>query len=733
MKIKNESININNKLQNHKSTIDLHEIIFLLLKSWKVIGGIASVVVVFATLYAFIKNPVYRAESMIQITPQGQDGINLESLMMGGVNDSLTIKSEIDILKSRKIVKRVIDKLNLDKNIKSHEDKYTSRLTNPEDIVAYENLIAGVLSNTKIVSNPSSYTVKVQYYHENPVFAAEVANALVDEYLGEQLEVKFDSVRRVNEWLNVRVKSLKNQLKESERSVQVFKEKNDIVESLRGSVDEQKMTDLNTQLIIASSERAQAKAKLENVLKLNKKQKSDSSNNIKDGNISESLVGDSSFEVLSSPIIQRLKQEETEVMRKKADLGNRYGPKHPDMININAELQDIRNKLESEVRNITNSLRSDVAIAKAKENNLKQQINKLKGKLNINNKIHIQLAELEREAEANRVLYESFLSRFKELSESQDYAQPVARIISEAEAPIYPAYPRRKLIIFVAIIFGGMLGCGVVLSLQYFDFGIKNVHDLEKVTTLPIIGVLPKISYDGKLSDYCIEKQKSRYAESLRSILTFLHTYRKDRACEPKTILITSSMTQEGKTLTSVSLARLKALSGKKVLLIDADMRLSYVADLFDKKVKYGLQDYLVGKIDADKIIYKDEKTGLDFIASHESTINSQELLSSNRMLKLLSKVYDEYDLIVIDSPPVVAISDALRLSHIVDVTLCLVRAGETKKRLFNMALKQFELNNIIPTGVIMTFADLSKGSGYYYGGYYNYYYGSHKSKYCED
>lgn len=730
MELDKKNVDLGRKLQNREVTIDFHEIIFILLRSWKLIGGIASIVVVFATLYAFIKSPVYRAESLIQITPQGQEGVNLESLMMGGVNDSLTIKSEVDILQSRKIAKRVIEKLDLAKHIKNHADKYTSRLVDLEDIVAYEGLIEGILSNTKIISNPTSYSVRVQYYHENPKFAADVANALVSEYLGEQLEVKFDSVRRVNEWLNVRVESLKNKLKESERVVQLFKENNDIVESLRGSVDEQKMTDLNTQLIIASSERAQAEAKLESALKLNSKEGDDSSNE-DDESSRGGIFSDSSFEVLSSPIIQRLKQEETEVMRKRADLGNRYGPKHPNMININAELQDVRNKMKSEVYNIINSLRSDVTIAKAKESNLKQQINKLKGKLNVNNKVYIQLAELEREAEANRALYESFLSRFKELSESQDYAQPVARVISEAETPIYPAYPRKKLIIFIAIIFGGMLGCGTVLALQFFDFGIKNVHDLEKITTLPIIGVLPKISYDGKLSDYCVEKQKSHYAESLRSILTFLHTYRKDKGSEPRTVLVTSSMTQEGKTLTSVSLARLKALSGKKVLLIDADMRLSYVADLFNEKVKYGLQDYLTGKVSIDKVVHTDEKTGLDFIASHESTINSQELLSSNQMLRLLSKVYDEYDLIIIDSPPVVAISDALRLSHVVDATLCLVRADETKKRLFNMALRQFELNNIVPVGVIMTFADLSRGNGYYYGGYYNYY-SSQKSKYYE-
>lgn len=679
----------------HKRSTDtdilsLQDILSILFNGWKIITGITSIFLLFALLYVFIKSPVYRAESLIQITPKSQSSMSMESVLSGGLSESLTIKSEVDILQSRKIIGRVVDTLKLAsrKNHTQHEQKITE-----------------IVENTKIISKPTSYTVQVQYYNTNPEFASKVANTIVDEYMKEQLEAKFDSVRRVNEWLNTRVKDLKNKLKESEKAVQKFKTEHDIVQASRGTIDEQQMSDLNTQLIITSSDRAQAEAKLESALKTSKSTKG--------------VSGDSSSEILKSPIIQRLKEKESEALRSKADLETRYGAKHPKIINVNAELQDIQDSINSEITNIISSLRSDVDIAKAKEKNLQQQIEKVKGKLNVTNKVRVQLAELMREAEANRATYEAFLSRFKEMSQSQDYAQPVARIISRANEPINPAYPRKKLVLALAIILGGMLGCGTVLILHCFDFGIETSRDIEKITDTPVIGLLPEIKYE-KIADYCLDKKQSRYTESLRSILTFLQIP-KDGSKKVKSILITSSMMREGKTLTAVSLARLHASSGKKVLLIDADMRLSYVEKLFDAKVKYGLEDYLTKDIDPDKIINTDKKTRLDFIASRDNNAESQVLLSSPKMQKLINDAKDYYDMVITDSPPVGIISDALVLSYNADAVLYVVKANQTKKSLFKNTLGQLHLNKVSLTGIIMNSVKYDKRS-HYYKGYNDYY-----------
>ncbi|MFC1659429.1 GumC family protein [Pseudomonadota bacterium] len=681
--------NFNSNKNYYSETLDLNDILLILWKGRRIIITTIIVTVLLALIFVFTKKPVYTAESTIQINPGLQNSLDISSIFSAKSFEHTTIKSEIDIIKSKKVAKKVVEKLNL--------VEYTTTNTedlSPEDQLnlkkEYLNKATNIMNNTKVISSPSSYTVKIQYLSTNPEQAALINNTIVEEFLSEKLEIRFESTKKLNDWLNQRVSELGEKLKQSEIAVSQFKEENRIFDSSGRTVEEQKMIALNNQLVLATSEKLKIKARLENTRSL-----------IKSGKIQ------SSPDIINSQLIQRLKVEETEILRKKADLETKYGLKHPQIINVKAELKDIQKKINLETQNIIRSLQNEIEIAGIKENSIKEKIEVLNEELSNVNKAKVKLGELERDREANKALYASYLTRFKETSQGQENIQTTIQIISKAEVPLNPTHPRKKLILIMSFILGGFLGSGIVFMLKFFHSSVSSIEEIEYITNTPVIGIVPEIKNShSKIIDYCIKKPESKFTDSLRYILLFLDSLGSEKEKNIKSLLLTSSTLKEGKTSLAICLARIKAKSGKKVLLIDADMRLSSLKYSLKDSIENDLKSYLLGEAKIKDIIYRDEFGEIDYITSKETEVNSQDLLSSHRMKELLEKVYGEYDLVIIDAPPINTISDTFKLLNKVDTSLYVVGLNKTKKSVLTYGFKQINLNRGKISGIVVNYAN---------------------------
>ena len=732
------------------NVVDLRE---LFRKVWRhkwILFSVTLIGTVIAAMVIVPMTPVYTAKSSVMVDPRENQAVNFEAVLSGLPADQETIESEIQVLKSRGLAERVVKKLRL------HEDPdFNGRLKPPtfrtrmneylsirnlipdsvletlslknndpppteEQILARERLalIDGLLSRLLVSRVGRSRVIQVAVLHSDPAKAATIANTVADLYIVEQLEAKFDATRRATEWLNERLAGLRAEVDRTERAVEAFRKNSGLVEGRGETVASQQMSELNSQLIVARSARAEATARLRQVETL-----------LRGANGAESVA-----EVLNSRLIQDLRGQEATIQRKAAELSQEFGEKHPKMINIRAEIADLKQKIASEVRKIVQGLRNEVAVARAREAELQRGMASMEARVSEVNQRGIRLRALEREAEASRTLYETFLTRFKETREQEDFQRPDARIISRADTPNVPSAPRKRLLLMVAFFLSGCAGLALVFLLEALDKGFRSMDQIEQETGIPALGLVPTISGLNKFSkqpqQLIVEQPRSAFGESIRALHASILLSNVDRP--PKTVMLTSSLPNEGKSTISMSLARLVARTGaNKVLLIDCDLRRPQIHERMGLKQSPGLIQVLAGEVSLEDAIQRDPDSGAFVLTSGDAPSNPTEILSSDQFAKTLQKLNAAFDLVVIDSSPVLAVSDSRVLARSVDKTIFVVRWAETRQEVVNRGLKQVIDAGCDLAGVVLSQVDVKKHSQYGYGDS-GYYHGSYRKYYSD-
>jgi uncharacterized protein involved in exopolysaccharide biosynthesis len=332
-----------------------------------------------------------------------------------------------------------------------------------------------------------SYIIKVRATSESPELAARIANAYVDAYLTDQLEAKFDATRRASGWLNDHLTELREKVLASERAVQLFKEQHNLSTS-GTTVTSQQLSELNSQLIIAAADRAQKEAAVRELQNL-----------VKVSGAVESARG-----VAGSPLIQTLRVQEAELLRRQAELSTRYKPEHPTMVNLKAQIDDIHQKILQEANNAVRAAADEATAARAKEASLRTTLNSLTHSTGEQDKAQVQLAELQREAQANKALYEDFLNRFKQTSVQQDIQQADARAVAVATPPSGPSYPNTALYTSVALMVSIFCGILVAFVLELLDNGFRTSDQLEKALGLSTLGMVPAVGMGRKAQDIVV-------------------------------------------------------------------------------------------------------------------------------------------------------------------------------------------------------------------------------------
>lgn len=712
---------------------------------------IATVLLITGIMYAYStqQTPLYTTTALIQVQSPETNILELDDVVEDLIADSATIESEIERLTSRAFMRRVVKAEALDKRAEFNplmgeqdegslleifditrylsaawlEDTFgEGRPQLPDDADALERTTAeleGVIDRFagryEVEQVGRSYVLAISITSKNPRVAAQIANATSEQYIQAQVESKYEASEKAIEWLGKRIEELRGEVLEAEGKIVEYRSKNNIVDTNNGSPLSLQLTQLNTQLALSQAQRAEAEARLAQTNSL-----------LKIGGVQEAA------KVLTSPLLAELRIQETSLVRRLSELSSEFGQNHPRMLNVQGELVTVRSKLEDEVRRVVQDLDNEVAVAKAREVELQSSLQGIQNQSSTVELAHVELRNLTREAETNRELFETFLTRFREIVEQQELQEADARIMSAADIPSKPSSPRTKMVTMIA--FAGSIAAGALLVflLERWDsnYGFRSAEEIQALglRALALVPDLSRKETNGiPAEEYILERPNSAYAEALQRIRTSL--FLMDARNPPKSVLITSSVPLEGKSTIASALARQSARSGLKVILVDADLRRPRLHEVIGIPNQNGLSEVLTGRANPESAIQRDEKSGLDFLPAGFGSLSPPDLFRSSTMKILLEEMTAYYDLVMIDSPPVAAVSDSFTLSGLVDKSIYVIRWEDTPRNVALAGIRQMLESGGDVAGIVLSRVNVKKharygyaDSGHYQGSYRKYY-----------
>jgi capsular exopolysaccharide synthesis family protein len=709
-------------------------------------------ITIFAAVVGYIQvseiKHVYSATSTVLMAIPESNVVDIESVLSRGPNNFSEVSADVEVMKSRNLAAKVIDRLGLlsypefnpwlrrpEKSAfdflrylnprtwipadwKNHLQEAMGRETeqappqaSPSEETAEQaqrqrQLLAATnifLGKLRVRQDELAPVISITFTSLNPKMAARVAN---------------DATEKANAWLMEQLENLESQVMESERAVEIYKDEHGLAEPGTSILDAQ-LSELNSQLIIARAEKAEIEARLTQLQRL-----------LEGGG----LGVETASEVLSSALVQQLRAQEAQALSRQSEMSVEYGPKHPRMLQVQAEIIEIRERIRSEVQRILVGLENEVDFARTRVASLESSLRVAQGQTSEQNKEAIQLRTLQRDAAANRALFDMFLGRFKETSSTQGLETTDARIISPAQVPNYPSYPNRKRLLLNYVLMGFLGACGLVLGLHLLNPGMTSPEQVQNVVGEYVIGLMPIISGKVMPHDYVVEKPNSGLVEAINSLKFSLALSDPDNPV--KAVQVTSSVPEEGKTSLAIALARVLAASGKKVILVDGDLRRSSIGRKLNLRKKHkGLSDLVVaGDAELSEFIMRDEKGKVDFMPTGTAKFaNATDIFSSYRMQDIINLLKVHYDLVIVDTPPVMAVADARIIGRVVDKTIFVVRWNKTPRKVAKAAIEQLRRAEVDVAGVVLQQVDLNRygrmgygDSGYYYhyGRYGKYYSG---------
>jgi len=703
---------------------------FVLRNFWLITIVGLVVVAIAAFIYSNL-TPYYTAQARVLINTADLKGADIESVLTETAPDSGYVFSEVEIMRSRNLLQRVVNELDLmsdpEFNPALQEPTFLERYspvslvkrligssepeTDPalKDEIEFAKVIDTVRDRLQVLRVGTSFVIQADFTSEVPEKAQRIVNRIVKEYELEQLEAKYEATQQTNEWLSERLDGLQAEVQAAERAVEIYKAENNLIGgSEGGTINQQQLSDINAQLIVARADLAAANAKLSRAREISRSGQSVAS------------VGD----VLQSQTIASLRGQEAELARKEAELAARYGERHPARTAIAQERRDLDRQIDQEVGRIISSIENEAAVARTRVRSLEQSLAEVESSETRNSRANVGLRDLERKAAASRSVYERFLNRFRETDEGAQLQTSDARVISEAEIPTAPSSPATFLYFVVTLMFAGAAGVGVALLREFGDTTIKSGVSIEENFGLPIVASVPRIGgKKGEIGRYVVDHPLSAFAEAIRSLRTGIALSDVDQPV--KTVLITSSLPSEGKSTISLSLARMAAKAGERVLLLDLDLRRPNVGKLTGVTIERGIVEVLSGKVTLDEAIIVDEISSLQYVGVAGGTVNPSELIGSQQMTKLVESIRDQYDLIIFDSAPVLAVSDPQLVSRLADATFVVAQWGRTPRGALRNAITLLSRSDSRLRGAVLSQVDMKRQMSYEdsdYSSYYSYY-----------
>jgi succinoglycan biosynthesis transport protein ExoP len=733
--------------QGPDTSNELWEWLRLLNRRKALIVGAGLVAVAIMALIIAQQTPLYKASSRIMLDTRTFKVINSEAALSGVDTLNLgAIQSELEVVQSEFLIGRVVDRLGLASNPDFNGSRppgfleatmapirelwqsgISSLLAPPQpqraapaaparparvdgSDPARRAAIATVASHLNVSLLGRTFVIVVTVESPDGTMSARIANAIAEVYLADQVDNKNEANRRATEWLEERLAELRRNLQVAEEAVATYRRDKGLAGSPEGVVSTQTLSDLNGKYLAAKTRRIEKEARLVALSKAS----------LNPGE----LAGIA--EVASNASLNSLRTQELELNRKIAELSTQFGPNHPRLVQARSELTAVHARFLLQTQSITSGIRAELEAAKAEEEELKAQVERASVLSGTASQYEAELKQLEREAQSNRALYESFLNRFKELREQQDIQRADARILAYAWPSSAPSSPQYKTGLFAAFIVGCLLGMAGAIAAEKLDRVFRSASQVEKATGVAVLGMIPlvksTIGQRANIVTQVVDRTTSSAAEAMRAVFTAISLSNLDRPA--RIIAVTSSTPGEGKTTFSAALGGLltKMNASRRVLLVDLDLRQAKLAVALGLKERGGtIDEYLMGTKTLDECILRHESSGVDYICARADTPNAPEVLESHAMKAALATFADRYDLVILDSPPVMAVSDARIVSQLADYTIFIVHWAKTPRDVVKSAVSALQTVTD-RVGIVINKVNLAKHAMYEYGDYGDYY-----------
>ena len=676
----------------------------LIKRRWLILLVFFAIVAIVA-LRTFTTTPIYQATVQLLIERQTPQYIDQPG---GAVQQDYYseefYQTHYKLLESRALAKRVAEKLNL-KNHPSYAPIFKDLPPNADDAMkqrAEENLIGAIAAGVKVKPVRDSRLVDVSFSDPDPKFAATVVNTLAHSYIEQSLDLRFAASQEAAAWLKEKLIEGRKKLEDSEAKLNHYKREHNIVAlDDKESITAQKLEQLNKDLIAAQTHRMEAETRFKKVSQ-----------------------GEPISQVLDNPLIQTLKGQEAKIIAEQSELSRKFGEAHPRMIRLTNELAATRSKIGAEMGQVVQAIKNEYYMAKAQEDNLKAALESQKTDTQDLGDRNIQYRVLLRDVETNRALYENMLKSLKTTTAAENTPATNIRIVYPAAIPDIPVSPRKARNLMLGAVMGLALGVGLAMVLESLDTTLKTPEEVEGWLEIPNLALIPHMEFTAgnpakeDFPELIVHHGTQPLAsESYRGLRTTILFSAPGQA--PRVLLVTSSLPLEGKSLTSANLATAMAKAEPKVLLVDADLRRPSLHKIFQLPAEPGLSNFLVGELD-DLPVMETIVPNLFVITAGKIPPHPSELLGSERMREFLDLAKGRFGRIILDSPPLMSVTDAAILSTQAEGVLLVVKAEFVPRKAAINARDQLLEVNATLLGVILNNIQTQR-NGYFYNSYYRY------------
>lgn len=708
--------------------INLLDQALVLRKRKKLIAVTTAFVVLLVAFFSFTMTPVYKAGTRLIIERNNPNVVSMEEFMSLDTTETDYYQTQYEILKSKAVAKDVAKRLDLyhsqeffpDKLIdvsaiisaisfwKSDEDREREKLAEAE-----EKLLTNMAETLDVAPVRNSRIVDVSFVAKDPELAAKIANAYAQAYIDHNMAVQLNAINVAVEWLNKRIAEERTKLEDAQLKFQEFRERNGIVTDFTDdaeNVTAQRLSELNKQVIEAHGIRVELESKY---------------NQTREALASGKDIG-SIPEVLQNEFIQSIKESEVELSKNLSELAQKKGPNHPQIKAIKAEIGKLQGRMRQEAQMVVGALRSEFEAALAREEALREALDDQKVQALGLNKLSTEYNVLKRDVQTTEEMHDLLMKRFKEASLKESLNAGNVRVVDEATVPQKIYKPQKLLNVALGLVVGLFLGIALAFLAEHLDDTIKTPEDVKNVLGVPFLGHIPAYEMEdspsaGGVNVITLNSPKSIPSEAYRGLRTSIMFSKAEKS--PQVIQVSSSSPGEGKSTTSSNLAAAFAMAGSKTLLIDCDMRKPSLHKIFSADRNKGITNILTSAPSQNGISFATNVENLSFCPVGPLPPNPSELIGSARMGAFIKHLREKYDRIIIDTPPVTAVTDAAILANYADGVILVVEAFETSRKPARNALERLKASGATILGVILNNVQ-SKDSEYYHNEYYYYYYG---------
>jgi capsular exopolysaccharide synthesis family protein len=676
-------------------------------------------VVVTTTVYTFTATPIFEARTQLLIEADNPNVINFKEVIDEQGTKADYYQTQYNILQSRALARKTLDGLKL----WDHElvggapgvrlwgwwraDHLTAE---GSETVEQSRAIDRFLSHLTVTPIRNSRLVDIKYRLPDPQLAAAIVNAVAKNYIEQDLEYKFVASKEASDWLGERLGEQRKQVEAAETALQRYREQNDAISLQdRENIVVQKLADLNAAVTQAKTDRFQKQALYNQLQSLQK-----------DG------AGLDTFPaVLANSYIQQQKGELAQLQSQHRQLSERLGEKHPEIVKVRSAIELAQAKLDGEIGKVVQSVRNEYQAAQAKENSLIAALNQQKGEAMTMNRKAIDYGVLERDVQSTKQVYESLLQRAKETGVSAELKTSNIRVVDQGERPRTPVSPRKALNLSLALIGGTLLAFGLAFFFEYVDNRIKSPDEIAAFLRLPSLGLIPALkasSWSGS-EPLLSSGVPPNFAEAVRSVRTNVLFSSAEEG--PRSLVVTSTGPGEGKTLVAANLAISFAQAGQRVLLIDGDMRRPRVHEIFKHNQEPGLSNLMVGHASPSTSIRKSNVPGLWLLTAGRIPPNPAELLGSRRFKDFMRSLGEHFDSVIIDSPPIMAVTDAAIAASTTSGIVFVIGSEMTSRHAARTAVEQLQKGRPAFVGAVLNRVELERNA-LYYSNYYRREYGQY-------